>query len=85
MNIKRDQETEEFILTLENHEIYKDMRTKFEEVTNFGEEYLDEHAKIVNKYASEKYNIAIEEAEGIYNQTEFKIAAFHTERLRKIK
>lgn len=85
MVIKRDPETEEFINTLENSRIYKDMRAKYDEVTNDGDNYTDELDVIVQRYASEKYNLSIEKVDKIYIDIEWKISEFHQKRLEKNK
>ena len=85
MVIKRDPQTEEFIATLENNHIYIDMRAKFDELTNEGDNYLEEHDEAVMHYASEKYNLSLEEVDQIYTNSEFAISEFHRKRLEKNK
>lgn len=85
MVIARDSETENYISTLDNSEIYKDMRTKYDVVTNEGDEYTDEHDKIVCEYASKKYNLTTEEVKEIYISSELKISEFHKLKLQRNK
>lgn len=81
MVIKRDPEAEAFIETLEDNHIYHDMRNKYDEVTNEGDNYTDEHDVIVAQYASEKHCISVEEAGQLYTRIEWEISEFHKRRL----
>lgn len=81
MVVERDPGTEKFLDTLENNHIYRDMREKFDEVTNDGDEYLDEHDEIVFKYAAEKYGISTEEANKLYQHFEMEMSKFFQRRL----
>lgn len=76
MAIKRDPKIEVFIDTLENSHIYKDMRVKYEEITDYERNYKNEHDEIVMRYTCKKYNLTTEELDRIYIDTEIKICEF---------
>lgn len=84
-DIIRDPETEEFIDTLENNDIYRTMRDKFDEITNDGDEYLEEHDLEVAEFASKKFEISTEEAGDLYTNIEWQIGQFHEERKNRKK
>lgn len=79
--IKRDEEIEEFIDTLENSHIYKDMRAMYEEITDEGRKYKNEHDEMVIRYACEKYNLTTDELDRIYIDTELSICEFQRRHL----
>jgi hypothetical protein len=83
MTIKRDPETEEFIKTLENSEIYFFMREEFDRITNDGDNYDPEvDDQQVIKATAEKFSISESDADTIYTSTEFAIADFLTKRYK---
>lgn len=80
---KRDEETEVFIDTLKNSHIYKDMRAKFDELTNGGVDRTSKHEESIIQYACEKYNLSTEQVDRIFIDIELKINEFQF--LRKIE
>jgi hypothetical protein len=78
-------ETEEFINNLETRErdIYKFMRSKYDSVTNLGENYdVEKHDKEVADLAAKEFLISPKEASDIYVAVEFKIADFYKKRMK---
>ena len=83
LEMQRDPDTEEFINTLENNHIYRDMRAKYDELTDDGEIVLsDEHDEMATEYISEKYEITKEEVVSLYIFFETEISRFHQKRLK---
>lgn len=83
LDSQRDQGTEEFIDTLENNHIYRDMRAKYDELTDDGEKvFLDEYDELASEYISIKHGITKEEALSLYIKFETKISEFHQRRLK---
>ncbi len=85
MVIKRDSETENFIDTLENGHIYKDMRAKYDELTDDGRDYKHEHNEMVIEYACEKYNLTTDQLDRIFIDTEISISEFERRGLSQNK
>ncbi|RHW40049.1 hypothetical protein D1B33_04150 [Lysinibacillus yapensis] len=83
--IKKEPEIEEFIDTLENSHIYKDIRSKYEEITDGGKNRKSEHDEIVIRYGCEKYNLTTEELDRIFIDTKLKISEFQLMRKNKVK
>lgn len=79
--LKHDHETEVFIKTLKNSHVYLDIRAKYDEIYVEGVAYSEEQDVFVHRYASEKYNITIEEIVKIYVDTEWAIGEFKQKRL----
>ena len=81
--ITRGPEIEAYIDTLENGHIYKDMRDKYEEITDNGRNYKHEHNEIVIRYACEKYKITTDQLDRIFIDTEIKISEFQRSQQNK--
>ncbi|TYS50099.1 hypothetical protein [Bacillus infantis] len=81
LEIKRDPETEVFINSMENSNIYFFMRDEFDRTTNYGESYNPEvHDLLVVKSAAEKFSISELKADKIYIDFESAITEFHSKR-----
>ncbi|WP_226036731.1 hypothetical protein [Aquibacillus saliphilus] len=80
----RDTGTEEFInsLPIVQTKVYKYMRSKYEELTNDGDNYEVESVdSLVALMASKEFSITEEEAADLYIKTENQIHKFHIKRL----
>ncbi|SFE80663.1 hypothetical protein [Alteribacillus iranensis] len=83
MTIKRDPKTEGFIDSLPKlqSKIYRYMRGKYDEITDYGDHYdVETQDDEVARLASEKFNITEEEAGDLYEKTEIQISKFHSSR-----
>jgi len=82
MAVERVPENEAFIDTLPENEksVYRFMRDKYDEVTNDGDDYQEQHDEEVAQVAATEFNISSKEAGDIYTAVEMKLADFYNKR-----
>ncbi|WP_059103150.1 hypothetical protein [Shouchella shacheensis] len=79
--IERDNETEEFIKSLPQAEIYFFMEGEYNRLTHFGENYdADIHDQQVAERAAKEFDLTEDEAGQLYADFGMRIAEFWEER-----